>query len=85
MASVKGRLLYKCLHGKAITAELPMVRVVPAELYVWPTGPLLQPGLSHFQWALLVSQGLLQRLDQHLGLEDLLQGLDEQTTPTPHI
>lgn len=56
-----------------------MVWVVPAELYVWPAGPLLQPGLSHFQWAIFVSQGLLQRLNQHLGLEDLLQSLDEET------
>ena len=62
----------------SITAELPVVGVVPAELDVGPAGSLLQSGLSHFQRTLLVSQGLFQRLDQHLGLEDLLQSLDEE-------
>lgn len=56
-----------------------MVRVVPAELHVGPARPLLQPGLRHFQWALLVSERLLQRLNQHLCLEDLLQGLCDET------
>lgn len=54
-----------------------MMWVVSAELYVGPAGPLLQPGLGHFQRALFVSEGLLQRFDQHLCLEDLLQCLDE--------
>lgn len=60
-------------------ATVPVVWVVPAELYVGPAGPLLQPGLGYFQWALFVSEGLLQRLYQHLRLEDLLQSLGEET------
>lgn len=55
------------------------MRVVPAELYVGPAGPLLQPSLGHFQRTLFVSEGPLQRLNQHLCLEDLLQSLGYET------
>lgn len=56
-----------------------MVWVVSAELYVWPPGPLFQPGLGYFQRTLFVFEGLLQRFNQHLCLEDLLQSLVEDT------
>lgn len=59
---------------------LPVVGVVSAELHVRPAGPLLQPGLGHLQRRIFVSQGLFQGLNQHLCLEDLLKGLDGDTT-----
>lgn len=59
-----------------------MVGVVSAELYVWPAGSLFQPGLGYFQRALFVFEGLLQRFNQHLCLEDLLQSLIEDTRQT---
>ncbi len=67
------------LGNTSSKATIPVVWVVPAQLYIGPAGSLLQPGLGHFQWALFVSQGLLQRFDQHLSLEDLLQSLGEET------
>lgn len=62
-----------------LVVRLPIMWVVPAEFYVWPAHPLFQPGVGHFQWVLLVSQCLFERLNQHLSLEDLLQSLGEQT------
>jgi len=49
--------------------------VVPAKLHVGPPRPLLEPGLGHLQRVLLVPQRPFQGIDQHLCLEDLLQGL----------
>lgn len=58
---------------------LPVVGVVSAQLHVRPAAPLLQSSLGHLQRRVFVSQGLFQGLNQHLRLEDLLKGLEEDT------
>ena len=55
--------------------DQPVVRRVPAKLYVRSVTSRLQPGLSHLQWSLLVPQTFPQSLDVLLLVVDLLHGL----------
>ena len=57
--------------------DQPVVRRVPAKLYVRSVTSRLQPGLSHLQWSLLVPQTFPQSLDVLLLVIDLLHGLGQ--------
>lgn len=48
---------------------------VVAELHVDTPGSLIQTGLSHLHWVLLVLNGLAQQLNVLLHVEDLLHSL----------